>query len=77
MHDPQDIRPSEQIRSLRSTFMDRIAQWSKIFSESAFSSLAKGQKISKAFFMAPILQKENKIIIFALAYKKDLIRCYF
>ena len=29
MHDPQDIRPSEQIRSLRSTFMDRIAQRGK------------------------------------------------
>ena len=56
MHDPQDIRPSEQIRSLRSTFMDKIAQWGKIFSESTFSSLAKGQKISKAFVLAPILQ---------------------
>ena len=74
MHDPQDIRPSEQIRSLRSTFMDRIAQWGKKNSDSTFSSLAKGQKISKAFFLAPILQKQ--IIIFALAYKKDLIRCY-
>ena len=45
MHDPQDIRPSEQIRSLRSTFMDKIAQWSKIFSDSTLSSLAKGQEI--------------------------------
>ena len=74
MHDPQDIRPSEQIRSLRSTFMDKMTQGSKIFSESTFSSLANGQKILKAFVLAPILQRE--IIIFALAYKKDLIRCY-
>ena len=60
MHDPQDIRPSEQIRSLRSTFMDRIAQWGKKNSDSTFSSLAKGQKISKAFFLAPILQYFKK-----------------